>query len=196
MPNVCAHMIVAKQVGERLNINSDEYYRGNLLPDITTNKDSHHRIQREVYLIPDIKYFLENLDFKDDLQFGYFIHLLLDVHYLEDYVSKLYPGRDIFCDPQVYRDYDYLNHKLVERFNLDTKSISKALEHFDVSVDQDRLKYNIEYLNQDTKGTTQYLDLDSFSKFLAEVPSVICEELVNYANQYSDLSVRVGQRKK
>ena len=34
MPSICAHMVIAKEVGKRLNINSDDFIRGNLLPDI------------------------------------------------------------------------------------------------------------------------------------------------------------------
>lgn len=198
MPNICAHMIVAKEVGDRLNIHTDDYFRGNLLPDILAmNMDvSHHRIQSTIYLVPDIKWFLEHLDFTNDLDFGYFIHLLLDIHYLEDYMTKLHPTKDVFSDPRVYNDYDYLNHSLVERFNLDTKHLTNVLSHFDNDINEEKLKYNIKCLNQDTKGTPIYIDFDSFSKFLSEVPNVICEELVEYANKYSDLSIRLGKRKK
>ncbi len=191
MPNICAHMIVAKEVGKRLEIDSDEYYRGNLLPDIIDNKDSHHRIQSTVYLIPDIPWFLNNLDLKDDLQFGYLVHLLLDIHYLEDYMTKLFPGRDIFGDPQIYRDYDYLNHSLVKRFNLDTNRLTSALSHFGKNVIPEKLEYNIRCLNQDTKGEPKYLNLDSFAEFLSTVPDVICEELKTYADKYRDLHVRI-----
>ena len=198
MPNICAHMIVAKEMGDRLNIHTDDYYRGNLLPDIATVSmdESHHRIQSKIYLVPDIEWFLNHLDFTNDKEFGYFIHLLLDIHYLDDYVTNLYPTKYIFGDPRVYKDYDCLNHRLVERFNLDTKYLTKVLSHFDEEINEDKLKYNIECLNQDTKGTPTYLDFDSFSKFLSEVDNVIYEELVNYADKYSDLSFRLSKRKK
>ena len=59
MPNISAHMIVAVEVAKRLNINSDEFIKGNLLPDIIDMEDSHHKVQNGVYMVPDIEYFLQ-----------------------------------------------------------------------------------------------------------------------------------------
>ncbi len=34
MPSISAHMVVAKEVSKKLNISSDDFIKGNLLPDI------------------------------------------------------------------------------------------------------------------------------------------------------------------
>lgn len=186
MPNICAHMIVAKEVGKILGIDSYDYYRGNLLPDIISKKDSHHRIVFGPFLIPNTRYFIDNLDLNKDINVGYLVHILLDYHYLTEYIMKLYPGRDIFDekDKLVYRDYDYLNHDLVTRFNLDVDYLNKALTNFPIEVDKKKLKHNIFCLNQNTSGKTVYLDLDSFANFLEKVSKVIGEEMKDYVDKY------------
>ena len=180
MPNISAHMIVAVEVGKRLNINSDEFIRGNLLPDITSIEDSHHKISRGVYLVPDISFFIDNLDLNNDLYVGYLTHLLLDKHYLEDYLSVLYPDENIFSDKLIYNDYDYLNYQLVKYFHLDVNSISKILTEFNGDVLIDKLESNIKFLKQKQSGETKYLDFESFSKFLSDISLVICQELRDY----------------
>ena len=85
-------------------LNSEDFIRGNLLPDIIDIKNSHHKINSGIYMVPDIEYFLKTIDLTNDLDLGYLTHLLLDKHYLEDYLLQLYPNRNIFLDQEVYKD--------------------------------------------------------------------------------------------
>jgi hypothetical protein len=185
MPSISPHMIVAKEVAKRLNINSDEFIRGNLLPDIIDIENSHHKIKSGIYMVPDIEYFLKTLDFTNDLDIGYLTHLLLDKHYLEDYLIILYPDKNIFLDGLIYKDDDYLNHLLVKRFKLDINYIEKALIKYDCKINEEKLKYNINCLKNNISGKTYYLNINSFSKFLKEVSKTISEELIEYANKSS-----------
>ncbi len=193
MPNISSHMIVASEVGKILGINSFDYYRGNLLPDIIKKEDSHHRVEEGPYLIPDYNYFVNNLDLSKDINIGYLVHILLDYHYLHDYMIKMYPERNIFIDSDkaLYHDYDYLNYDLITYFNLDTDYLSKALAYFPIKVDKKKLKNNISFLKQKTSGKTKYLDLDSFTKFLSNVSIIISEEMKEYVNKYRDMHVRI-----
>jgi hypothetical protein len=193
MPNVSAHMIVAKEVAKRLNLNSDEFYRGNLLPDIIDKKDSHHKKEIGVYLVPDIDYFLENLDLSKDINIGYLTHLLLDKHYLSDYLSFLYPNINIFLDGIIYKDYDYLNFLLVNKFELSVIELENVLNQYDCIILEEKLKYNIECLKQKKKGNTKYLNFESFASFLLEVSNTISKELLDYADKSSKLCIRIGQ---
>ena len=34
MPGIASHMVVAKLVGEKLKLNSDDFIQGNIMPDI------------------------------------------------------------------------------------------------------------------------------------------------------------------
>lgn len=193
MPNISSHMIVAREVGKRFNINSKEFIQGNLLPDIIDGKDSHHKIESGVYLVPDIDYFLENLDLSKDINIGYLVHLLLDKHYLEDYLAYKFPNKNIFLDHEVYEDYDYLNYRLVTKYKLDVDSIIEKLKDFDCKISRETLKYNIECLKQKTEGKTKYLDFESFSEFIFSVSDTICKELISYADKCSELSIRLRQ---
>ena len=185
MPSISSHMIVAKAVAKRLNINSDDFIRGNLLPDIIDLEDSHHKIEKGVYMVPNIEYFIKKLDLTKDLHLGYLTHLLLDKHYLEEYLSNLYSNKNVFLDGVIYKDYDYLNHLLVKSFKLDTKSIERVLLKYDCNIVEEKLKYNINCLNQNISGKTYYINGKSFSDFLRKVSKIISEELIEYADKFS-----------
>ena len=185
MPSITPHMIVATEVAKILNINSEDFIRGNLLPDIIDIKNSHHKIESDVYMVPDIDYFLRTLDLTNDLDIGYLTHLLLDKHYLEDYLKKLYPNKNIFLDKKIYNDYDILNHSLVNNFNLDVEYIEKALMKYNCKIKEEKLKYNINCLKNNISGKTYYLNIDSFSNFLKEISKTISEELIEYENKSS-----------
>lgn len=181
MPNISAHMIVAKEVAKRLNINSDEFIKGNLLPDIIDMEDSHHKVQNGVYMVPDIEYFLKNLD------------LLLDKHYLSDYLGSLYSNTNIFLDGTIYKDYDYLNFQLVDRYGLNIDKLENILSQYDCKILEKKLKYNIECLKQKKAGKTKYLNFESFASFLLEISDTISKELLDYANKSSKLYIRIRQ---
>ena len=185
MPSITPHMVVATEVAKILNINSEDFIRGNLLPDIIDIKNSHHKIESDVYMVPDIDYFLRTLDLTNDLDIGYLTHLLLDKHYLEDYLKKLYPNKNIFLDKKIYNDYDILNHSLVNNFNLDVEYIEKALMKYNCKIKEEKLKYNINCLKNNISGKTYYLNINNFSKFLKEVSKTISEELIEYENKSS-----------
>lgn len=193
MPNVSAHMIVAKEVGKRLNLNSDEFIKGNLLPDIIDIDDSHHKIWNGFYMVPDIEYFLQNLDFSNDLNIGYLTHLLLDKHYLVDYLQSLYPNKNIFLDGTVYKDYDYLNFLLVKRFELDIDKLENILNQYDCKISEEKLKKNLECLKQKKAGETKYLNFENFVNFLLEVSDIISNELIECANKSSKLYIHIKQ---
>ena len=193
MPNISAHMIVAVEVAKRLNINSDEFIKGNLLPDIIDMADSHHKVQNGVYMVPDIEYFLQNLDFSKDLNIGYLTHLLLDKHYLSDYLGSLYPNTNIFLDGTIYKDYDFLNFLLVDRYGLNIDKLENILSQYDCKILEEKLKYNIECLKQKKAGKTKYLNFESFASFLLEVSDTISKELVEYANKFSKLYICIRQ---
>ncbi len=74
MPSIAGHMVVAKLVSEKLNINDSNFIKGNLLPDIVLESDSHHRKKGTYYEVPDIEYFRNKLDLANKLYLGYFVY--------------------------------------------------------------------------------------------------------------------------
>lgn len=191
MPNISSHMIVAKEISKILKIDSDDFIRGNLLPDIIDIEDSHHKIKSDIYMVPDIDYFVKNLDLNNDLYLGYLTHLLLDKHYLEDYLENLYPKKNVFFDGKIYQDYDYLNNLLVKKFNLNIYNLEELLKKYDCKIIKEKLKYNIDCLKQNKIGTLNYLNFENFSQFLLDVSVTISKELVEYVNKYNKLCIRI-----
>lgn len=189
MPSVCAHMVVAKIISKKININSEEFIRGNLLPDIIDDNDSHHKFVSGEYMVPDIDYFVSKIDYRNGLQIGYLTHLLLDKHYLNDYIKSLYPNVNIFLDKIIYEDYNVINEFLVNKFKLDIDELEKVLSKYDCKIIEEKLKYNIECLKQKKSGSLKYLEFESFSQFLLDISDVIIKELNLYAYKYGKLYI-------
>ena len=193
MPNISAHMIVAQEIAKKLNINRDDFIKGNLLPDIIDMENSHHKLQVGVYKVPNIEYFLQSLDLSKDINVGYLTHLLLDKHYLIDYLSNLYPNTDVFLDGAIYKDYDYLNYLLVSKFGLQTDKLESVLSQYDCKILKEKLEYNLECLKQKKDGKTKYLNFESFAMFLLDISDIISKELLDYASKFSKLYIRISQ---
>lgn len=193
MPNISAHMIVAQEIAKKLNINRDDFIKGNLLPDIIDMENSHHKLQVGVYKVPNIEYFLQSLDLSKDINVGYLTHLLLDKHYLIDYLSNLYPNTDVFLDGAIYKDYDYLNYLLVSKFGLQTDKLESVLSQYDCKILKEKLEYNLECLKQKKDGKTKYLNFESFARFLLDISDIISKELLDYASKFSKLYICIRQ---
>ena len=193
MPNISAHMIVAQEIAKKLNINRDDFIKGNLLPDIIDMENTHHKLQVGVYKVPNMEYFLQSLDLSKDINVGYLTHLLLDKHYLIDYLSNLYPNTDVFLDGAIYKDYDYLNYLLVSKFGLQTDKLESVLSQYDCKILKEKLEYNLECLKQKKDGKTKYLNFESFAMFLLDISDIISKELLDYASKFSKLYIRIRQ---
>ena len=102
MPSWPIHLSIAKKVNEKLKLNKDLFYYGNLIPDVDKNS-SINRYQAHYYdkNLPcfncpkehmiNIDLFLK--DYKDNLSnpliLGYYCHLLADYYYnLKVYTTK------------------------------------------------------------------------------------------------------------
>lgn len=178
MPSIAAHMVCAKLVSEKLNITDPDFIKGNLLPDISLEKDSHKKIQGKHYYIPNINYFINTLDFSNSLYLGYLTHLLLDKYFLEDYIYDVVLGEEVFANKIMYKEYDNINYDLLNEFDVDTKYLNKILKNYNVPIDIDKYNKNIKCLNIGaTNQKLIYLNLEHFSNFLINVSDIIVNEL-------------------
>lgn len=181
MPNMSAHMAVAKRVSELLNIDSEDFYKGNLLPDLYKDKiKSHYKIQGKIYLIPDIEYVKKKLNFKDKMNLGVFTHLLLDKYYLEEYLPNRYKENVFEKSKVLYKDYDILNKDIVKHFNLDIKYLKSILKNYKEGIDLDKLEYNLKCLDIVEYGDTIYLNKKEYLSFLEEISKKIAKEISKY----------------
>jgi len=102
MPSWPIHLAIAKKVNEKLKLNKDLFYYGNLIPDVDRNSPinkykAHYYDNNLPYFncpkehMININLFLK--DYKDDLTnpliLGYYCHLLADYYYnLNVYTTK------------------------------------------------------------------------------------------------------------
>lgn len=186
MPSIAAHMVMAKLISDKLNIKDDEFIKGNLYPDVILDPESHHKIQGKYYLIPDINYFNKKYDFNNPFRLGCYTHLLLDKHFLEEYIPEKIKRFDLFDNDILYQEYDYINANLVENFSLDVKKYSKILKSLEElpNINIEKLERNIDYFNNDKSKETEYLKADEFSNFLNKISDVISEEIKNACKRY------------
>lgn len=182
MPSIASHMAVAKLIKEKLKINDVDFIKGNLLPDIINNDQSHHKIQGKYYLIPDINYFKQKLNLNKKLELGYFTHLLLDKYFLEEYIPSNINNLKIFENKKIYKEYDLINYQLVKEFNLDVLYLQKILSEINGDIDKEKLSKNLKSLLNKETGETKYLNLDKFSDFLYNISQNISEEIRDYAS--------------
>lgn len=179
MPSIAGHMVVAKLVSEKLNINDSDFIRGNLLPDIILKPNSHHKKEGTYYYVPDLQYFRKELDFTNKLHLGYYVHLLLDYYFLEDYVLNNISNLNVFIDKIIYHEYDKINYQLVQRFNLDVEKLKEILKEFPEDIDQEKLEFNLQCLSLTKIEKSKYLNFESFADFLDRVSEIISKEIKN-----------------
>lgn len=182
MPNISSHMIVAKLAGEKLNISDPDFIKGNLLPDIVNNSQSHHKIQGKYSLILDINYFKQKLNLNKKLELGYFTHFLLDKYFLEEYIPNNINNLSIFKNNVIYEEYSLINYQLIKIFNLNVLDLLQILNNIDGDINKEKLNKNLEYLTNTKIGKTKNLNIVKFSSFLYNISQKISEELKDYAS--------------
>ena len=139
MPSIAGHMVIAKLVSEILCINDKDFIKGNLLPDVILNKESHHKIKGTYFLVPDLDYFKNNLDLNNKLELGYYTHLLLDYYFLEEYVPKVIKDLTVFETGIIYKEYENVIIKKPEelipsKVIITTGAITAGFEAYDLNL--------------------------------------------------------------
>lgn len=182
MPNVAGHMAVAKKVSELLKIDSDDFYRGNLIPDLYKDKvKSHYKIQGKKFLIPDIEKIEKEIDLTNLTDLGILSHLLLDKYYFDEFLLDLDPKE--FSNNKIYDEYDIINKDIVNYFKLDTKRIIKAFSDIKIKdIEKIKLEKNISYLQLEVDGKTKLLNKDNFIIFLNDSSLRIVKEIKKLKN--------------
>ena len=180
MPSAAAHIASANIVKNKLNIKDDMFFVGALLPDVLEmdKKESHFKEQGSFFLVPRLNYYKETHDLNNPMNLGYYLHLYLDYYFLEDYLKNNNPGVDVFEEKIIYKDYDILNKKILDRFNVDKDKIIELLNNNIVEGESSkRLSKNIECLNKDEAGDIKVLKDPLFIDFIEKTSLMFIEEL-------------------
>ena len=140
MPGYIIHISVANEY-MRKNPNEikdySKYIDGVIFPDSVEDKSLTHYGEKSSKV--NLKKFLEENEIEDDDNKGYFMHLVTDYLFYNKFL-------DCFSK-DIYNDYDILNLKLQERFNIKLPNMIR-----------DKVFYK--------DGETKILELDSVLKFI------------------------------
>lgn len=137
MASALIHMAVTKKLNEKLKRNEKDILLGTIAPDI--GKDLH--IPRQVSHFTDGISDTPNIDLfykkyknslNHDYELGYFIHLIVDVLWFEEFLKNyqnnngfiLKNGEKIDVTEQeycklLYNDYTYLDPQILDYYNMD-----------------------------------------------------------------------------
>lgn len=110
MPGYVIHLAVGKKQIELNKIkNKEEFINGIIAPDLLKQKgiDSHYGDSSN----PNLKEFLNTRDMQSDYNKGYFVHLATDFLFYNKFLEK--------WSPNIYEDYNILNKRLVEKYQID-----------------------------------------------------------------------------
>lgn len=150
MASALIHMIVAKKVNEKLNLDVRSYLLGSIAPDIAKMVGSERMISHFTgdsdISTPNIKEFLKKYRSEMDKPFevGYLVHLLTDVLWFDEFLPNfLIETQNTIIDKEgnkvkftneeikelIYNDYTNLNEQLLDYYNFD---LSLFYEPFDL----------------------------------------------------------------
>lgn len=140
MPGYVIHLAVAKKQLEFNKVkNEDEFIKGIIAPDLLKKQgeDSHYGYSSK----PNIKKFLKEHDLRDDYNKGYFVHLATDLLFYDRFLSR--------WSAEIYDDYDILNKKLIEEYNI---RIPKEVEEYVHIKDGELKKLSLEEIIEFIEG--------------------------------------------
>lgn len=132
MASAIMHLCIAKKINEKLKRNEKELFLGAIAPDLS-KQIGDDRSRSHFGLIPDISLFTAKYSnfVNNDFELGYYIHLLSDIIWQNDYVEKVIINDNVkFLSGAstkvleedisylVYNDYTNLNSELIDFYNL------------------------------------------------------------------------------
>lgn len=128
--------------------NYDDFIQGIIFPDSVYDKSITHYGEKSSKV--NLREFLKENEINNDYDKGYFLHLVTDYIFYNKFLECF--SKDI------YNDYDVLNEKLQEKYNVNIpESIKKEIFY--------------------KKGKTVILEMDKVVKFIEEVSDYKLSEI-------------------
>lgn len=161
MPGYVIHLAVAEEyLKKHKNVkeNYDEFIEGVIYPDSVTDKSLTHYGKSSSQA--NLYDFLKEHELKDSFTRGYFLHLLTDYLFYNKYIE--------FFSKDMYNDYDILNRKLIEKYNVKLPEKIKQYVFFKENLELKILSYPlVEKIINDISD----MELDDVSEKVKEDPS-------------------------
>ena len=212
MPSSIIHLCVAKEVAKQIQVNKEEFFYGNILPDQAIVKNYREKDKLHFYkktTIGDItkeNVCLEDFlkghkdDLSDSVSLGVYSHFITDHLWIENFIvnhlinidGKIYlktrRGNLRNNRTTVYIDYDKMNEWLIEKYDVSCEFI-KTIKYNGSFKEI----YNLpqERIYEKTKGfiqNTRKGEMDVFSK--EEVEKFINNATIEVVKRIKDIEVK------
>lgn len=156
MPGYVIHIATANEYLKKNNIkeNKEEFIKGVIFPDSTTDKSKTHYGRSSGN--SNIGRFLEVNKIDNSFNRGYFLHLITDYLFYNHYLKKF--------SKEIYNDYDIINSKLIEKYNVDLPLEVKDKVFF-------------------KQGKTKILSYNLACKVIDEVSSLDIDKIAKESNE-------------
>ena len=202
MASAIIHMCVAKRINEVLKVNEIALFLGSIAPDISkqvkqSKNISHFITDKED--VPNVDLFLEKYKTKlnHPFELGYYIHLLTDKYWYEEFMPKLVSGDVVILvdgskttlnydgvKRLIYDDYTNINITLIDHYKLSLKLFYEKITYptvnikemptDDLSIVIDKMGIIIENSNEDK---TSVFDCDKVVEFIDECAKRIMKDI-------------------
>lgn len=116
MANYTLHIAIAKEyLKNHKEYNEEEFIKGTIYPDTVKDKTKTHFSNTSADC--NLKEFLSRYSISDSYYTGWFLHLIVDIEFYNDYLNdwehRIDKNRKL-----LYQDYDILNKELIEKYNI------------------------------------------------------------------------------
>lgn len=184
MPNLVTHYIFGERLAKKLGRESTEFLLGSIAPDYLPKPMHYKKVNENNFKIPDINAFFVDFDFKNnDYSIAYYAHLILDVFYIQNYITKVvYKNRDfsenIFVPEKIYTDYSTLSLKYLEEYSKTLNEIDDFKKNFDSTYNLEKYNTDINYIKAaDPNMEMKYIKFEEFKKFIDESLEIVYEKI-------------------
>lgn len=169
MASAIIHLCIAKKVNEIFKKNQKEFLLGSIAPDISKQigktKTESHFLDSEDTNIPNLNKFLKKYKTSlknNDFDLGYYCHLFADKIWFESFLPKYYDlnnnilyynnGKKLTIHKNkllklLYNDYNNLNIKMTDCYNLDLSLFYEEMPIIKTEIDEipiDKIKIIID----------------------------------------------------
>lgn len=155
MPGYTIHLAVGKIYSKNNKIkNIENFIKGIIAPDQADDKKISH--YGPCSSKPNLQKYINENELSNSFNEGYFLHLLTDELFYNKYLKK--------WDRSIYDDYDKLNKKIIEKYEID---IPKEI--------QDKIGYK--------EGNLEILDENTLYNFIENVGKIDIRSIVKNIKQ-------------
>ena len=203
MASAIIHIAVAKKVNDVINKNKKDLYLGSIAPDaakiIGIDRNITHFIKESNNCSPDIAYFKQLYlnKIKNDYDLGYYIHLLTDELWFNEFLPNFVLDDETILDSFgekvslvgitigdiIYNDYTNLNVKIIDYYNLDLKLFYEEFEYPNPTIKEvpkSAFSQLIDKIGIILTNSTKYnyiLKLDKITHFIEYATVYVLEKL-------------------